>query len=82
MPENTSTPKAKRTEIGSKRLLKAKVWRAICKAEELLERKDDMTALKAINSLATAAGVYAKVLFGEEMEERVRTLEEALKGRV
>ncbi len=77
MPENTDTPNAKRTKPGGKNALKVKLWRGVLKAETLLDNDDPHLSLKAINSLATIGGVYAKVILFEHIEQRVRLLEEA-----
>jgi hypothetical protein len=73
--------KKTRAQIGSKRLLKVKLWAGVLKAHVLLESEDPQLALKAVNSLATIGGVYQKMLFSEELEGRLFALEESLKGK-
>jgi hypothetical protein len=81
--EDTSVTKGQKTraQIGSKRLLKVKLWKGVLRAEELLASEDPQLALKAVNSLATIGGVYQKMLFSEELEGRLYELEESLKGK-
>jgi hypothetical protein len=56
---------------------------ALRKAEEILHRaSDDEFALKACHCLSQTAGQYVRVLSEGELEQRIKALEEVVRGRV
>jgi hypothetical protein len=71
-------PHATKNEIGSVRLLRKKLWKAIERAEKLLDSEDKTVALKSINSLGIASGVWLKCYNSHVLEKRLEQLEKLL----
>ncbi len=72
----------KSRRCGDIRALKRAVWRGICCAERVIlnDEASDDKRLRAVATLATAAGVYAKILEASELEGRLSALERRLAG--
>jgi len=72
--------KAKRS-AGDVDRLREKLWKALERAEGLMDNDDTAVVLRAIHALAQATGPYLKAVEVGELEARLRAIEEKLNGK-
>jgi hypothetical protein len=80
-PWHARHAKRKVRKPGNLQQLQAKLWRALCEAEAVLDTSEDPElTLKAVHAISQCAGQYAKLLEIGELEARVQALEQQMKG--
>jgi precorrin isomerase len=65
----------KRVRPGDLDALRRKLWRAILRAETLLDHKDAEIQLRAVHATSQAASAYRAVYADSELEARLTALE-------
>ena len=67
-------------KIGTLTDARRKLWQAITSAEEVLldDQSDNLTVLKAVNSITSASTAYAKLIEVGEMQAQLDELQERL----
>ncbi|MBS1912854.1 MAG: hypothetical protein JST22_12775 [Bacteroidetes bacterium] len=60
--------------------LREKLWKALERAEGLMDNDDAALVLRAIHALAQATGPYLKAVEVGELEARLRAIEEKMNG--
>ncbi len=72
--------KAKRS-AGDITRLREKLWKALERAEGLMDSDDAAVVLRAIHALAQATGPYLKAVEVGEIEARLRAIEERVNSK-
>ena len=72
--------KAKRS-AGDITQLREKLWKALERAEGLMDSDDAAVVLRAIHALAQATGPYLKAVEVGELEARLRAIEERMNSK-
>lgn len=81
-PKMLKKPRRRTRGSGTVSDVKRHLWEAITDAERLLRSTTDpKLRLRCTHAIATAGGVYAKVVEASELEQRIQRLEDIMKKR-